>query len=141
MRRRDFILAAVALTLPVNACKKNEPRCRHCGMRIDRSSPWASDLIMADGATVSFDTPRCALTAWRTGKTLATSLRVQEYYERRWRAGDELRFILGGDVVGPMGPDLVPVDPSRAVKFIQDHGADRALRLDEITPDVLNTMK
>jgi hypothetical protein len=29
------------------------------------------------------------------------------------------------------------VDPSRATKFIQDHGAERAYRLDEITPDVL----
>jgi hypothetical protein len=36
-----------------------------------------------------------------------------------------------------MGPDLVPVDPARVSKFIQDHAADRALRLDEITPEVL----
>jgi hypothetical protein len=36
-----------------------------------------------------------------------------------------------------MGPDLVPVDPSRVTKFIQDHGADRALSLDEVTLQVL----
>jgi copper chaperone NosL len=62
---------------------------------------------------------------------------VQEYYDRQTRDGSELRFVIGGDVVGPMGPDLVPVDPARSSKFIQDHGADRALKLEEITPEVL----
>lgn len=116
-------------------------RCKHCGMKIDPTSAWRAELVAADGSVLAFDTPRCALTQWRTGKSQAVTLRVQEYYERKWRNADELRFVLGGDVVGPMGPDLVPVDPSRATKFIQDHGADRALRLDEVTTDVLNNIK
>jgi hypothetical protein len=110
-------------------------------MRIDPTSAWRAELLGADGSVTPFDTPRCALTSWRTGKSQAIALRVQEYYDRRPRPADELRFVIGGDVVGPMGPDLVPVDPARAAKFIQDHGADRALRLDEITPDVLNGLK
>lgn len=142
MFRRDFILLA-ATTIAAAACKSKsaEQRCKHCGMKIDPASAWRTDLVAPDGTTTSFDTPRCALTSWRTGKSQAASLRVQEYYERQWRSGDELRFVIGGDVVGPMGPDLVPVDPARATKFIQDHGADRALRLDEITTDVLSGMK
>jgi hypothetical protein len=110
-------------------------------MKIDPASAWRTDLVASDGTTTSFDTPRCALTSWRSGKSQAASLRVQEYYERTWRSAEELRFVIGGDVVGPMGPDLVPVEPSRVTKFIQDHGADRALRVDEITADVLAAMK
>ncbi|HVH46098.1 MAG TPA: nitrous oxide reductase accessory protein NosL [Labilithrix sp.] len=143
MLRRDFI-RLVAATLVVPACKgkPGEQRCKHCGMRIDPASPWRADLVGADGVTTtSFDTPRCALSSWRSGKSTAASLRVQEYYERRWRSAEELRFVIGGDVPGPMGPDLVPVDPARATKFIQDHGADRAVRLDEITMDVLGAIK
>jgi copper chaperone NosL len=133
MKRRAFLFA---LGLAPLACKKEE-RCSHCGMKIDPSSPWRAELIGHGGGITSFDTPRCALTSWRNGKTPAKAVRVQEYYERRWRDGTEVRFVLGGDVVGPMGPDLVPVDPSRATKFIQDHGADRALSLDEVTLQVL----
>ncbi len=142
MLRREFILLAVASLAGVS-CKEKaaEQRCKHCGMRIDPSSAWRADLVGVDGTATSFDTPRCALTSWRSGKSQGASLRVQEYYERRWRSADELRFVIGGDVIGPMGPDLVPVDPARATKFIQDHGADRALRLDEITTDVLTNMK
>jgi nitrous oxide reductase accessory protein NosL len=142
MHRRDFILMAVA-TAVAAACKSkpSEQRCKHCGMKIDPSSAWRATLVATDGTSTSFDTPRCALTSWRSGKPQAVLVQVQEYYERRWRSGEELRFVIGGDVVGPMGPDLVPVDPTRATKFIQDHGADRALRLDEVTMDVLAGIK
>lgn len=109
-------------------------------MRIDPSSPWRAELVGSDGTVTEFDTPRCALSSWRSGQTAATELRVQEYYERRTCGGSEVRFILGGDVLGPMGRDLVPVEPSRATKFIQDHGADRALKLDEVTMDVLRSI-
>lgn len=139
-KRRQLLLAvgaAAALVLfGASACKK-EARCRNCGMRIDPTSAWRAELVSADGTLTAFDTPRCALLSWRSGKTPAKSLRVVEYYERTARDGNDVRFLIGGDVVGPMGPDLVPVDPSRAPKFLQDHGADRALRLGEVTPEVL----
>jgi hypothetical protein len=66
-------------------------------------------------------------------------MRVREYYDAKgpMRDASTLRFVVGGDVVGPMGPDLVPVEPSRVTKFIQDHGADRAYTVDEISPEVL----
>lgn len=138
-RRRDFLLASgliAAALAGASACKK-EARCKNCGMRIDPASPWRAELVSADGTITTFDTPRCALQSWRSGKTQAKSLRVQDYYDRQSRDGNDVRFVLGGDVVGPMGPDLVPVDPARVSKFIQDHGAERALRLDEVTLEVL----
>jgi hypothetical protein len=138
-KRRDFLLAlatAAVVLAGASACKK-EARCKNCGMRIDPTSQWRTELVAADGAVVAFDTTRCALQSWRSGKTPAKSVRVQDYYDRKERDGNDVRFVIGGDVVGPMGPDLVPVDPARVSKFMQDHAADRALRLDEVTPEVL----
>ena len=97
--------------------------------------------VTTDGQTLSFDTPRCALDEWKNGKAAGKTLRVQEYYDRTWRDASTVRFLVGGDVTGPMGPDLVPVDPAHATKFIQDHAAERALTLDEITPAVLAGLK
>lgn len=141
MNRRQFVLAlssslALVSVSTLAGCKKAE-RCKHCGMKIDPTSAWRSDLVGDDGKLTPFDTPRCALTSWRSGATPAKSLRVQEYYDRQPRDGNDVRFVIGGDVLGPMGADLVPVDPPRASKFIQDHAADRALRLDEVTSQVL----
>lgn len=109
-------------------------------MKVDRANAWTTEVLLNDGATVFCDTPRCALTAWRVTKTLfANGIRVREYYDAKgpMRDGKDLRFVVGGDVHGPMGPDFVPVEPSRVSKFIQDHGADRAYTLDEISPEVL----
>jgi nitrous oxide reductase accessory protein NosL len=143
VNRRSFLAGALglfAIAAAPAACKKEE-RCMNCGMKIDRASAWRAELVAADGSVAQFDSPRCALTAWRGGKVQGKTLRVQEYYDRRFRDAAELRFVIGGDVSGPMGPDLVPVDPSRALKFIQDHGADRAVALGEITPDVLAAIR
>ncbi len=141
MNRRHFVLAVTSSLALVSAgalpgCKTSE-RCKHCGMKIDPASAWRTELVGDDGKLTSFDTPRCALTSWRSGASPAKSIRVLEYYDRQSRDGNDVRFVIGGDVVGPMGADLVPVDPPRASKFIQDHGADRALRLDEVTAQVL----
>jgi hypothetical protein len=131
--RRSFLLGAVLV-----ACKRKE-RCRHCGMVVERANPWTSELLLDDGATVFYDTPRCALTAWRTKKVFANGMRVREYYDAKgpMRDASTLRFVVGGDVQGPMGPDFVPVEPGRVSKFIQDHGADRAYTLEEISAEVL----
>ena len=140
MNRREllFTIATAALALSTaSGCTKKDARCKHCGMRIDPASAWHAELIGEDGKVTAFDTPRCALTSWRSGVTSAKTIRLQEYYDRQTRDGGEVRFVIGGDVVGPMGPDLVPVDPPRSSKFIQDHGAERALKLEEITPQVL----
>lgn len=140
MKRRAFLLGLATSTLLL-ACKKAEERCKNCGMKIDPKSAWTAHLIAPDGSVVPFDTPRCAFTSWRSGKTAAKELRVQEYYDRVWRDAAEVRFVLGGDVLGPMGPDLVPVDIPRAGKFVQDHGADRAVPVDQVTMEVLGSIK
>jgi copper chaperone NosL len=139
MNRRTFVLGAclAAASLTSAAACKKEARCKRCGMKIDRASAWRAELVGDDGTITEFDTPRCALTSWRQGTTPAKAIRVQEYYDRQMRDGNEVRFVIGGDVTGPMGADLVPVDPPRAAKFIQDHGADRALLLGEVTPQIL----
>jgi len=136
MRRREFAVLAVSAavltalsTLP--GCKK-DARCKRCGMKLDRESPWRAELVAEDGSVVAFDTPRCALTSWRSGETHAKTIRVVEYYDRVPKDGADVRFVVGGDVLGPMGPDFVPVDPPRVTKFIQDHAGERSLRLEEI---------
>lgn len=132
LRRRAFLVGLLVL----GACKKEE-RCKTCGMKIDRASPWRAEIVTTAGETLAFDTPSCALRRWARDKPAVKTLRVQEYYDRAWRDAKDVRFMIGGDVTGPMGADLVPVDPSRVTKFIQDHGASRGVRLDEVTDALL----
>ena len=121
----------VALTMLLIACKSGDARCAHCGMKIDPSSPFVSQLD-----DKKFDTPRCALTEWLSGGKHGT-VRVQDYYDRASRPADAVRFVTGSDVVGPMGAELVPVDEARVAKFEKDHGGTRALALADIDEKAL----
>jgi copper chaperone NosL len=134
---RRGALACLAFVWTLTSCEKGDERCALCGMKIDSLSAWRADLELVDGTTRHFDTPRCALRAWRGGRFDARTIRVIEYYDRVWKDGNEVAFVIGSDVNGPMGPDVVPVDPLRAQKFADDHSAGRPMPLRLITSETL----
>lgn len=40
-------------------------------------------------------------------------------------------FVSGSDILGPMGPELVPVAGSQSLEsFIRDHGQEKVMRFD-----------
>jgi copper chaperone NosL len=139
-RRRMLALMAASFSAIGSAalgCKK-EPRCAHCGMKLDPASAWTTELTGPHPE--KYDTPRCALTAWRKGEHEATGVRVVEYYDRVARDGADVAFVVGSDVLGPMGPDVVPVAPDRVDRFVKDHGGKK-LTLAEVTAQVLEDPK
>lgn len=103
-------------------------------MKIDPASAFRAALEI-DGKREEFDTPRCALSEWHARGKRGT-VRVQDYYDRREQDGSTLRFVVGSDVVGPMGPEIVPVDAARVAKFDRDHGG-HDYALSELTTELL----
>ena len=51
------------------------------------------------------------------------------------------RSVVGSDVLGPMGHELVPfVSENDAREFLEDHDGVRILRFDDIDPDLLRDL-
>lgn len=121
------------------ACEQaSVARCRTCGMRVDgdpRFLAGAED----DGQPILFDTPKCLFRflASEPGKGARAAWAV-EYYSGERRPVRELRFVVGSDVVGPMGDDLIPV-AEHAERFARDHGG-RVLAFDEVDAAVLDAL-
>jgi hypothetical protein len=118
MGRRSALAWTLACTLGL-ACSR-AARCGTCGMKIDPASPFVAYLDTGS-REIAFDTPRCAFIAWRSRFSTASAARFREYYSRRLKAAGELSFVYGSDVLGPMGPELVPVETSLAPRFARDH--------------------
>jgi len=138
---RRTILRQLAIASLLAGCRQGKDRCAYCGMRISPTSAWRADLELTDGTTRHFDTPSCGLRAWRSGRFNAKSIRVIEYYERVWRDGNEVLFVVGSDVTGPMGPEVVPINPKLAQKFADDHTSGRPLSLQMITLELLADLR
>lgn len=75
------------------------------------------------GHAVAFDAPRCMF-RYRIahGAGSLREVRVVEHYSQRPVPMDGVPFVIGSDVIGPMGRDLVPVAQEHTERFVRDHG-------------------
>ncbi len=121
-------VSTLALLLPLLlACGDDEPtpepssatRCAQCGMPVDTAPQWRAGL----GDDTLFDSPKC-LFRWaaRQGRGTETAW-FTEYYSGERKPLVDLLFVVGSDVLSPMGDDLVPIEGQvRAELFVRDHG-------------------
>jgi hypothetical protein len=110
-------------------------------MRIPRGSHWAAGAIANDGHALAFDTPGC-LFRYRFSPR-GTGMRdpwVTEYYGSAGTRtpAPSVRYVVGSDVIGPMGPDLIPVESARIDTFVRDHHGRASLAFDAITADTIS---
>ena len=124
-------------------------RCPVCGMLVAAYSEWIGQVRHGDGSTVFFDGSKdlfkYLLSFDRYApemdlKNVATIF-VTNYYDGEIIAAHTAYFVVGSNVMGPMGSELVPHRSIEAAEdFMKDHEGSRILRFDEITESVLREM-
>jgi nitrous oxide reductase accessory protein NosL len=63
---------------------------------------------------------------------------VTDFYTLEAIPAKEAYYVLGSKLYGPMGNELIPFKTEQEAKdFIKDHGGDRIVRFDEITPKMV----
>lgn len=127
------------------ACGQPAPdptRCAQCGMRVADAPRWNAGLTAKDGRRRIFDTPACMLRFARgSAGRGATSAWVRDYYGQKRVPAAGAFFVVGSDVLGPMGHDLVPVaDRPAAERFLREHHGRRILRFAEVDRRQLETL-
>jgi len=123
------------------ACTTSVERCAKCGMDVESAPRWIAGLTLEDGTDQRFCSPRC-LFAWRIQTGAEGSPWVTEYYSQQRMPAAELHFVVGSDVIGPMGSALVPVAGLKAAEqFRHDHDGERVVELSEITLELLQSLK
>jgi nitrous oxide reductase accessory protein NosL len=117
-------------------------RCANCGMRVPSDSAWRAGLTNSEGEALSFDAPKCMFRVLRGERGHgAREPWVIEYDSRTQRPANSLMYVIGSDVEGPMGRDLVPIaSRERAERFVHDHHGTRILTFDEVTAQVVDAL-
>jgi copper chaperone NosL len=162
--RRAFVLqlplAFLLAALPLSQARASAPAidlpapkpsdvCPVCGMFVAKYPHWIATVLYQDGHADHFDGPKDFFKYLLDMKKYARG-RMREQIARmgatgyyggaRIDAGSAV-YVLGSDVLGPMGHELVPhSDEAEAKEFSADHKGRRILRFADITPALLDAL-
>ncbi len=118
-----------------------EDRCPVCAMRPAKYPQSACAIQLADGRTFYFCDTGCMLRSWLhpdiylgVGKDALKRAVVREYFTGAYLDGSAAIWVAGSDVIGPMGPMIVPLDGEDHVRaFQRRHGGKTLFRLEDLT--------
>jgi len=125
-------------------------KCPVCGMFVAKYPDWVVTVIFKDATTLFFDGTKDFFTYYHSmqkytpSKTQPsiTAITVKDYYTLKPIDARQALFVIGSDVYGPMGKELVPFkNAADAQAFLKDHKGKKVLRFSDITPAILKTME
>ena len=120
------LAVAAALAAATPRCTAAQPgvpaagakdRCAVCGMFVAPYPDWVAAVVFRDGTVAYFDGPKDMFRYVFAVETFDSSrkpdqiqsLWATEYYPTTLMPAADLFFVVGSDVLGPMGHELVPV--------------------------------
>ncbi|MGB7919664.1 MAG: nitrous oxide reductase accessory protein NosL [Desulfobacterales bacterium] len=121
----------------------DQDRCPVCGMKVAEHAKFSSAIQLADETTYYFCGTGCMMRAWlhpeiflATEKEKLQTPLVRDYFTGEEVDGRDVFWVAGSDVIGPMGPALVPVKGEKALEaFKRRHGGKAVFRMDEMNDD------
>jgi nitrous oxide reductase accessory protein NosL len=115
-------------------------RCPVCGMRVHLYPAWAAEAQTAAGQRVFFDGAKCMFRHLLRSPG-SHSHRVTSYYLLQALDAREAHYVIGSDVIGPMGHELIPFPSAeQAEAYRLEHRGTRVLRFGEVDASLLDAL-
>ncbi len=143
-------LVAGAVSGPVDLpAPKDDDTCPVCGMFVAKYPAWVATVRYQDGHLHHFDGAKdlfkylLDLPRWAPGhqREHIQTIGVTEYYTLTRIDAEQAWYVIGSDVLGPMGHELIPLETrADAEEFMQDHEGVRILRAREVTQELLEKL-
>lgn len=153
---RILLLAAVLAAADEGTAETKGPaepsrenKCPVCGMFVYKYPDWIAQMAFQDGSVEFFDGAKDVFKAYfnmkkyipRKDRRDIAAIFVREYYDLAFIDARRAFFVVGGDVYGPMGHELVPLlSMEDARTFMKDHKGKGILSFQEITPEVVQSL-
>ncbi len=117
-----------------------DDRCPVCAMYPKKTSKFASGIALDDGRTFYTCGTGCLIRSWLhpevylgAGDAKVERAIVPDYFAGRPIDATKAHWVGGSDVVGPMGPALVPLaSKGDADTFVERHGGKHRFQLSEV---------
>ncbi len=138
---------SLALAEPANTLGPKE-RCPVCGMFVAKYPNWVTQARLTDGTILHFDGMKDLLAysfqptryGGKTGNI--REMWAKDYYTLAWLDARSAYFVVGSDVYGPMGLELIPfVSEKAAQAFAKDHHGKQVLPFAAITENLVESLR
>jgi len=125
-----------------------DTRCSVCGMFVAKYPNWLTQIHYDDVKKVQFfDGVKDMMVFYFNPEQYNGAPReeikdilVKDYYSLQWLSAKEALYVIGSDVYGPMGHELIPFSSrDGAENFMKDHHGKEIL--DKITPELIKSMR
>ncbi len=123
--------------------------CPVCGMFVSLYPDWVATVRYKDGRAHHFDGSKdlfkylLNLPKYAPGHSRddIAAIGVTEYYGVARIDARAAWYVIGSDILGPMGHELVSLaTEAEAMDFLKDHHGKRILRFDDVTPALLENL-
>ena len=151
-----FVLTlSLTLTFDVYAGEKKpvkpspKDKCPVCGMFVAKYPDFLVEIVFKDGSYAFFDGVKDMfkyyfnLKKYNPAKKLddIDSISVTDYYNLTLIDGGKSYYVIGSDIYGPMGRELIPFEKEGDAKeFLKDHKGKSVLKFKEITPETIKVL-
>jgi len=144
-----LLLCTVALSSSADIrppAVKKEDKCPVCGMFVAKYKTWIAEVVFSDGSYAAFDGPKdmfkyyLNLNKYGPSKKLSdvSAVYVTEYYSATLMDAKKMFYVIGSDVYGPMGNELIPAaSEEKAREFMRDHKGKEIRKFHEVTMEHL----
>jgi nitrous oxide reductase accessory protein NosL len=157
--KRIWLFASLLLlliALPVLAGEKAPPqpaasdKCMVCGMFVAKYPDWTATIVFKDSVARFFDGPKDLFTYYfaikkyepKRDRPDIADIWVKDYYTLSFIDGRKAFYVIGSDVFGPMGKELIAFKSAADAKaFLKDHGGKKVLQFKDITPEVMKQLE
>jgi copper chaperone NosL len=135
-----FVFAYAGEHRPVKPLLKD--KCPVCGMFVAKYPDFVAEIIFKDSSYAVFDGVKDMLKYYfaldkynpKKNRSDIDAIYVTDYYDLTFIDGLKAFYVIGSDVYGPMGRELIPFSSrSEAEEFRKDHQGKAVLEFNGIT--------
>ena len=128
---------------------ESKERCPVCGMFVAKYPLWLAMISSDDGQRFYFDGVKDMMAylfapedfGGKAGQQF-TDIQVTDYYSQQWIDGKTALYVVGSDILGPMGHELIPFSSEAAAKnFLKDHHGKEILSFADISDGRIQAMR
>lgn len=114
-------------------------------MLVSKYPHWVATIVYKDGHAHHFDGAKDMFKFWHEPAKYAAGhsreqmarIAVTDYYNLQPIDAKTALYVIGSDVLGPMGHELVPLASlDDAKEFMKEHKGKRILRFDQVTKEL-----